>query len=80
MTVGDAQAVVKRCEESADYVLIAVPYCYKQGALYGNDAEIHIQDDLTPELFDERYPGYTRIFGDSLYGYYIKKTEVKKER
>jgi len=28
-------------------------------------------------LFDERYPGYTRIFGDSLYGYYIKNTEVK---
>ena len=24
--------------------------------------ETHIQDDLTPELFDERYPGYTRIF------------------
>ncbi len=74
MTVADAQGVIKNCEENSDYVLIAVPYMYEQGALYGNQAEVHLQPDLTPEIFDERYPGYERIFGDEKYGYYIKKT------
>lgn len=71
MTVEDAKTVIKMCENQADYVLIAVPYLYKQGALYGNQHETHLQPDLTPAIFDERYKGYTRLFGDANYGYYI---------
>ena len=35
--------------------MIAVPFLYKQGVLYGNPYKIHLQDDLTPALFEERY-------------------------
>jgi hypothetical protein len=73
MTVADAQEVIKNCEEHSDYVLIAVPYLYQQSELYGNKAEIHLQPDLTPEIFNQRYPGFERIFGDEKYGYYLKK-------
>ena len=72
MTVEDAKEVIKRCEVVSEYVLIAVPYMYQQGALYGNEHEVHLQPDLTPAIFDERYRGYTRLFGDANYGYYIK--------
>ena len=71
MTVVDAKEVIKRCEVVSDYVLIAVPYLYQQGALYGNQHEVHLQPDLTPAIFEMRYKGYIRIFGDTNYGYYI---------
>lgn len=32
--------------------MVAVPYRYKQGVIDGNEAEIHRQADLTPDLFD----------------------------
>lgn len=38
-------------------VVVGVPYEYRQGAIYGNPWEVHIQDDLTPEVFARRYPG-----------------------
>ena len=43
-----------RCRD----MIVAVPFLYEQGAIYGNPYEVHIQDDLTPENFDERYPGF----------------------
>ena len=57
--------------------MIAIPYQYKQGEIFNNKAEIHIQDDLTPELFDERYPGYIRFFNYNHCAYYWK--EIKYE-
>jgi len=72
MTVDDAKLVIKMCENQSDYVLIAVPYMYQQDALYGNKHEIHLQPDLTPEIFEMRYREYVRLFGDANYGYYIK--------
>ena len=43
-----------RCRD----MIVAVPFLYEQGAIYGNPYEVHIQDDLTPEIFGERYPGF----------------------
>lgn len=43
-----------RCRD----MIVAVPFLYKQDAIYGNPYEVHIQDDLTPENFAERYPGF----------------------
>lgn len=46
---------------------------YKQGMMHKNPFEVHIQDDLIPELFDIRYPGFKPIYMTDLYAYYVKK-------
>ena len=57
MTVKQAQAVLTYAWPRCKDMIVAVPWLYKQGEIYGNPYERHIQDDLTPELFAERYPG-----------------------
>ena len=57
MPVWKAQAVLTYATPRCRDMIVAVPWLYKQGAIYGNPYEVHIQDDLTPELFAERYPG-----------------------
>lgn len=74
MTAEEAQKVLKYAEEHATHVLIAVPWKYKQGAIYGNPYEVHIQDDLTPEIFSQRYPEFTQIWANSVYAYYVCST------
>lgn len=44
-----------RCKE----MIISVPFLYPQDNIYGNPYEVHIQDDLTAEKFERRYPGYS---------------------
>lgn len=73
MDVEKAQRILKYAEARCTDMIIAVPWRYPQGELYGNQYERHIQDDLTPELFDERYPGYEPIFNTDRYCYYHKK-------
>ena len=58
MTVETAQRVLKyAAAHSTDYV-IGVPFEYPQDEIYGNKWETHLQPDLTPEIFAERYPGH----------------------
>lgn len=71
MTVKDAQAVVDYARDRCDNMLIAVPFLYEQGAKNGNPYEIHIQPDLTPEIFNERFPGFKPIFMSDDYAYYV---------
>lgn len=80
MEVEKAQRVLEYAKTRCRDMIIGVPFKYKQGALYGNQYERHIQDDLTPELFDERYPGYDvliRPTGDYCY-YHISPYSEKK--
>lgn len=70
MTVENAQKCIEYAKEHSSGVLIAVPYLYTQGAIYGNPWEVHIQNDLTPEVFDRRYPGCKKIWANNEYGYY----------
>ena len=72
MTVEDAQAVVDYARDRCDNMLIAVPFLYEQGAKNGNPYEIHLQADLTPELFNERFPGFKPIYMSEDYAYYVK--------
>lgn len=73
MSIDQAQAVVEYAKPRCKDMIIAVPYLYEQGALYGNPYEVHIQDDLTPEIFEQRYPGFERIWWNNEYAYYHKK-------
>jgi len=71
LTVEDAQKVLKEATKHAKHILIGVPYMYEQEAIYGNEAEVHLQPDLTHNNFKERYPGFNFIFGRfDIYGYY----------
>lgn len=73
LSVEDAKRVLNEAKKHSKHILIAVPYQYEQDALYGNEAEIHLQPDLTHKIFKERYPGFDLIFGRfDLYGYYYK--------
>lgn len=58
LTVEEAQGVLAYARPRCKDMIIAVPFLYEQDALYGNPYEVHVQDDLTPENFDERYPGF----------------------
>lgn len=72
MTVAKAQKVVEYARPRCKDMIIAVPYLYTQPPIYGNQWEEHIQNDLTPEIFDKRYPGFTPIIKFNDYGYYHK--------
>lgn len=70
MSVEKAQKVLAYAREHSKDFVVAVPWLYEQGVCYGNQWEIHIQDDLTPEIFDERYPGMEPIWAAEDYAYY----------
>lgn len=73
MTVEEAQAVIEYAKAHAKMVIVAVPYKFKQDAIYGNPYEVHIQDDLTEDLFMERYKGFTLEIPFYNYGYFVWK-------
>lgn len=72
MSVEDAQKVLDYAYPRCKDMIVAVPWMYEQGAIYGNKWETHIQDDLTKEKFMERYPGFEPIVEFGNYAYYHK--------
>ena len=76
LTPEQAKAMLDYAKPRCKDMVIAVPFLYRQGAIYGNPYEVHIQDDLTAELFDERYPGY-EVLVDAAndYRYYHKPSK-----
>lgn len=75
MSVKEAQGCLEFAKKHSDVIIAAVPYKFKQGAIYGNPYEFHVQDDLTDELFMERYHGFDRMFIFPQYGYYLWRCE-----
>lgn len=73
LDIDDAQKSIKKCLNNCQYLMVAVPYRLKQGPIYGNRFECHRQSDLTPEIFNERYPGFKLVVGNDIYGYYINE-------
>lgn len=58
MEVEKAQRVLEYARTRCRDMIVGVPFLYPQGELYGNPYERHVQDDLTPEVFAERYKGF----------------------
>lgn len=80
MPVERAQQVLKYAENRCRYMIVSVPFLYKQDGLYGNKWEKHIQDDLTPEIFQKRYPGFQMLYQpDKNYSYYVKENTADSE-
>lgn len=72
LSVEEAQTVLAYAYDRADEIIVAVPFCFKQGEIYGNPYERHVQDDLTHSLFMERYKGFEPLVLFANYGYYKK--------
>jgi hypothetical protein len=70
LNVEDAQAVIGRLRKSCCYGVISVPWLYGQGAVDGNQAEAHLQPDLTPEVMARRYPMLTCEYLGKVIGVY----------
>ena len=71
LSVKDAQDVLATARAHSKSILVAVPYNYQQGPKYGNEAERHLQPDLTEAIFNERYPGFEPVYIiPNTYGYY----------
>ena len=62
MPVETAQRVLKYAESRCKDMIVALPYLFPQGPIYGNPWEVHVQDDLTPETVAERYPNLTVLY------------------
>ena len=61
--------------ENSSESTVAVPFFFKQGEIYGNPYERHVQDELTHSLFMERYKGFEPLVLFDNYGYYKKVSE-----
>lgn len=70
MTVEKAQELINRVCEMNMKCMVSVPYLFEQGIEFNNEFEIHLQPDLTHELFLQRYPQMTLFWKDERYGYY----------
>ena len=55
MDVKTARTVLEYAIARVEEVIVGVPYLYEQDAIYGNPFEVHIQPDLTEQIFEERY-------------------------
>lgn len=71
MSVERAQQAIAYALPRCRDLIVGVPYLYAQGELYGNKWERHIQADLTPERFAERYPDLKLLYDTGRqYAYY----------
>lgn len=75
ISVEEAQRVIECYKTQCKSLIVAVPYEYPQ-IVKSNPYENHIQDDLTHEIFNQRYPGFARykVYNQHKkehYGYYI---------
>ena len=72
MSVEKAQRVIEYAKGRCDDMIIAVPFKYPQEPYNDNIYEAHIQDDLTEEIFAERYKGFETLVWFWNYCYYHK--------
>lgn len=76
LSIGDAQEVLKYAYVRSREIIIGIPFQYPQGIIYGNPYEVHIQADLTKNIFNKRYPEYEILIQPKDdYAYYHKAKE-----
>jgi hypothetical protein len=71
LSIDNAKMILEALDENLIYCMVAVPYCMEQGEVGGNIYETHLQDDLTHEIFLERYPMMRLLFKNDVYGLYV---------
>jgi 2-polyprenyl-3-methyl-5-hydroxy-6-metoxy-1,4-benzoquinol methylase len=76
LSLEDATKLIDYIYPRCHNFIIAVPYMLPQGEYEGNVYETHLQPDLTPQNVLERYPKMKLLYGNHLYGYYVKDITV----
>ncbi len=56
INVEDSQRLIARLRDHCMYALFSVPWMYPQDPIGGNEAERHLQPDLTLDIMKQRYP------------------------
>ncbi len=77
LNVEDAQALIARLPNHCDYAFFSVPWEYSQDPIGGNEAERHLQPDLTPEVMSKRYPALRMIHKGTAIGLYVLGGELQ---
>ena len=81
MTIENAQKTLEYAKTRCRDMIVAVPYLLIQDEVFENPYEVHIQDDITPGIFHERYNGFEPLFIFDNYGYYhLRPKELNKVR
>lgn len=73
--IENAQKLIDRLYDKCKQLIVAVPWTFKQGIVYNNEHEIHKQEDLTPEIMQERYSKLQLIWKSKICGIYFKKEQ-----
>ncbi len=58
LSIPDAKLLLHRCKRA----IIQVPFLYVQDVIENNPYEIHLQEDLTTGVMEERYPELKELF------------------
>lgn len=72
LSIEDAQKVIEYAKKHCGLLVVAIPYEMEQEG-NENHAELHIQADLTDEIFLQRYPGLHLFCSNQWYAYYMWK-------
>ena len=73
MSAEDALNVLESAKPRCRDMVVAVPFLYEQGIVDDNPFQAHVQDDLTHELFMQRFPGFEALWKSDVYCYYHKE-------
>jgi autotransporter strand-loop-strand O-heptosyltransferase len=80
LTAEEGQKLITDITNSGKECLVAVPYMMAQdGEEYGNIYETHLQEDLTHQMMNTRYPQLIELYSNDFYGYYTNK-HIKAEK
>jgi hypothetical protein len=72
LSVEEAVSLLNEIDNCNIAIIVLVPYNYFQGKSHGNDHEEHKQPDLTEKVFQERYSGFKKIFGNDEQGVFYR--------
>lgn len=71
MPTEDAQKLLSRLREKCNQLLVIIPFEYPQDEYDNNKYQVHFQEDLTDEIFSERYQGFSLLAKDEVRGAYV---------
>lgn len=77
LTVDEAKEVLNKLYYKCEELFVIIPYEYPQDEYDNNEYQVHKQEDLTHEIFMERYPDFELLIRDEVRGCYIKKGTFK---
>lgn len=76
LTIEQSHKLIEKIYNKCGQLIIIVPYEFPQDEYDENQYQIHKQEDLTDEIFKQRYPEFDLMLCDELRGCYVKKGSI----